>query len=239
MAGFAVVGVILLNFSSAASTFITAQPETSALSGNQQVGSEPITGTSYVQFGMVNPSAVKCLLFLHGKSGDANQSSDTGNWTTVAPRGNATGWGGWQWLYFPDSGYQEVRTILSNAVANSNCGQIIVHGFSNGAAAAGKLYCKDETFGGKVIGYIIDDPVADHSVEGCLRPAGVKVVIYWTGGLDGMPAGSDCAAADWTCEGGSIIGIDAYSQFVGVSRKQSIYTSHQPYGNPPELFQWW
>jgi hypothetical protein len=132
-----------------------------------------------------------------------------------------------------------VTTIISNAITSNACGQVIIHGFSNGAAAAGAMYCKGETFSNKVVGYIIDDPVADHAVEGCARPVGVRAAIYWTGGLNGMPAGSDCVAADWTCQGNSIIGIDAYAQLVGVAYKQSIQTGHAPYGNPPELTQWW
>jgi hypothetical protein len=85
-----------------------------------------------------------------------------------------------------------------------------------------------------VVGYVIDDPVVDHAVEGCARP-GVRVVLYWTGDID-QPDGWDCG--DWTCEGGSTIGIARYEAAIGVARKPSIHTTHQQYHDPPELHSW-
>ena len=150
------------------------------------------------------------------------------------PAGNAPGWGGLQWLYYPASNYQTARNIVANDVAAGGCGRVIVYGFSNGAAFAAKLYCRGETFGGTVVGYVVDDPVTDHAVEGCARPP-VKVVIYWTGDIN-VPDGWQCG--DWTCEGGSAIGIARYEAAVGVVRKPSIYTTHRQYGDPPEFHSW-
>ena len=65
----------------------------------------------------------------------------------------------------------------------------------------------------------------------------MKVVLYWTGGIN-VPDGWDCVAGDWTCEGGSAIGIARYEAAVGVGRKQSIYTDHRMYVDPPELHSW-
>ena len=172
---------------------------------------------------------------LHGKGG-GGQAEWTGSDGVrhSFPAGNAAGWGGLQWLYFPEGNYQAARNIVANDVAAGGCGRVVVYGFSNGAAFAAKLYCRGETFGGKVVGFVIDDPVVDHGVEGCARPP-VHVVIYWTGGIDqadGWPCG------DWTCEGDSTIGIARYEADVGVVRKPSINTTHQQYVDPPELHSW-
>jgi hypothetical protein len=176
-----------------------------------------------------------CIVSLHGKGG-GGQGEWTGNDGVrhSFPGGNAAGWGGRQWLYYPESGYQEARNIVANDVAAGGCGRVIVYGFSNGAAFAAKLYCRGETFGGTVVGYVIDDPVVDHAVEGCARPP-VKVVLYWTGEID-VADGWQCG--DWTCEGGSTIGIAKYQAAIGVVRKPSIYTTHRQYGDPPEFHSW-
>ncbi len=184
----------------------------------------------------VSPSGQKCVIFLHGK-GAWGFTVDSGDWISSGPNGNAEGWGQGQWLYFPEGNYQQVVNILTSAA--EGCGQIVLHGFSNGAAAAAKVYCRGETFNGRLVGVIVDDPVTDHAVEGCSPASGVKAVIYWTGSLEFFPPGSNCASDDWTCEGGSIIGIVAYASAMGAPYKQSINGGHSPYPNPPELFEWW
>ena len=172
---------------------------------------------------------------LHGKGGGGQ-----GEWTGSDgvrhsfPAGNASGWGGRQWLYYPEPNYQAARDIVGNDIAAGGCGRVIVYGFSNGAAFAAKLYCRGETFGGAVVGYVIDDPVVDHAVEGCAR-APVNVVLYWTGDID-VPDGWACG--DWTCEGGSTIGIARYEAAIGIVRTPSIHRTHQQYGDPPELHSW-
>jgi hypothetical protein len=172
---------------------------------------------------------------LHGKGGGGQ-----GEWTGSDgvrhryPSGNAPGWGGLQWLYFPESDYQATRNIVGNDIAAGGCDRVIVYGFSNGAAFAAKLYCRGETFGGVVVGYVIDDPVVDHAVEGCARPP-VNVVLYWTGAID-RPDGWNCG--DWTCEGGSTIGIERYTAEIGIVRTPSIHTTHQQFADPPEFHRW-
>jgi hypothetical protein len=180
-------------------------------------------------------SGKPCIVSLHGKGGGGQ-----GEWTGSDgvrhsfPGGNASGWGGRQWLYYPEGNYQAARAIVANDIAAGGCGRVVVYGFSNGAAFAAKLYCRGETFGGRIVGYVIDDPVVDHAVEGCARP-GVRVVIYWTGAID-QPDGWNCG--DWTCEGGTTIGIARYQAAVGVAVKPSIYTTHRQYHDPPELQSW-
>jgi hypothetical protein len=185
------------------------------------------------------PTGKRCIVHLHGKSGRGGDTTQEGDVTHLRPQGNAPGWGGYQWLYYPDSSYNQVRSIVANAVSSAACGAVIVHGFSNGGAAAAKFYCRGETFGGKVVGYIADDPVPDHAVENCRPAAGTKIRVYWTGGLAQAVNGYDCVAADWTCEGNTAIGIERYVQLLGTNAARSIHTTHTEYGSPPEYRDWW
>jgi hypothetical protein len=157
----------------------------------------------------------------------------------VRPNGNAPGWDGLQWLYFPESKYQAVRSIIARAITDAGCGKVIVHGFSNGAAAAAKLYCRGERFGGTTIGYIVDDPVTDHAVDACAPAAGVKVRVYWTGALGTAHDGWQCSSGDWTCEGGTTVGIDKYVERLSTQAARSVHRKHAEYTNPPEHSSWW
>ncbi|HEY6559723.1 MAG TPA: hypothetical protein VI072_20715 [Polyangiaceae bacterium] len=185
------------------------------------------------------PQGKRCIVHLHGKSGGGGPPSQSGDVTHLRPQGNAEGWGGYQWLYFPDSSYNQVRSIVANAISGASCGAVIVHGFSNGGAAAAKFYCRGETFGGKMVGFIADDPVPDHAVENCRPAAGVKIRVYWTGNLAYAGNGWDCGSADWTCEGNTTIGIDRYVQAIGTTATRSIHTDHREYESPPEYTSWW
>jgi hypothetical protein len=180
----------------------------------------------------------RCIVRLHGKSGTGADTVVEGGVSYIAPSGNAEGWGGRQWLYFPDADYEAARAIVADAVAS--CEQIIIDGFSNGASFAAKLYCRGETFDGRLLGIVIDDPVVDEAVEGCEPNPDVKVALYWTGALEAQAQpGWDCAEADWTCEGGVTIGIDAYADALGTAVLASPFTDHQWYLDAPELSSWW
>lgn len=177
-----------------------------------------------------------CVVRLHGKGGAGSAPREQEGYVELAPTGNASGWGGRQWLYFPESGYQAGRAAVANAIDGANCRRVVIDGFSNGAAFAAKLYCRGESFGGRLAGVIVDDPVTDHAVEGCAPTSGVRVTLYWTGALQGVAQpGWSCAGADWTCEGGSTIGIAAYAAALGTPAKQSPNSGHSAYANPPEL----
>jgi pimeloyl-ACP methyl ester carboxylesterase len=184
---------------------------------------------------------VRCIVRLHGKGGGAGGTEQLGDGLLeVEPGGNASGWGGRQWVYFPESGYAQARSIVQQAIDEAGCGPVVLYGFSNGGAFAAKLYCRGETFGGRVRGVVIDDPVVDTAVNGCGPARGVRVALYWTGDLEATAQpGWDCGSGDWTCEGGTTIGIDAYQGALGVARKQSPNHSHSPYWNAPELNAWW
>lgn len=183
-------------------------------------------------------AAKKCVVLLHGKSGGAQPSSVTADVEYLRPGGNGTGWGGREWRYFPEEGYSQVRDSVAGALNAAGCGHAIVQGFSNGGAAAAKLYCRGEDFGGRVLGYIVDDPVPDEGVLGCRPRAGMHLKLYWTGGLDIATDGWSCAAQDWTCEGGRTIGIARYARELGTEAAQSIHSTHAEYASPPEVAAW-
>lgn len=178
----------------------------------------------------------KCLLVLHGKGGEGGESYVENDVTKHFPAGNASAesWGGRQWIYFPDDKYDEAKQIVTSAV--EGCGQVIIGGFSNGAGFAAKLYCRGETLDGRLTGVVLDDPVPDHGTDGCSPGSGIDLTVYWTGALVEAKPGWKCAEADWTCDGGETIGIDAALDHLGgPPLKKSPYTDHQWYYDAPEL----
>ncbi len=214
--------------SSAATVSTTGAPP----AGTDATGTEA-TGTAA---GGTAPGG-RCLVRLHGKGGAGGDPVTEGDVTILAPTGNADGWGARQWLYFPDTEYEAARTIVADAVAG--CEEVIVNGFSNGGAFAAKLYCRGETFDGRLVRVVVDDPVVDGSVTGCQPDPGVAVTLYWTGALEETAQpGWDCAEGDWTCEGGTTIGIDAFAAALGVLAQDSPFDDHQWYLDAPELADW-
>ncbi len=179
-----------------------------------------------------------CVLHLHGKSGTGAATARFAGLRHVCPAGNAEGWGGRQWLYFPEPRYREMRDALRAAIAKSRCDRVIVHGFSNGAAAAAKLYCRGESFQHKVVGYVLEDPVPDHGVDACRPDPALKLRLYWTGALQQPVPGWRCAERDWTCEGDQTIGIAAYARALGTVAVPSIHRTHRPQESPPEYGLW-
>jgi hypothetical protein len=181
-----------------------------------------------------------CVVALHGLGGNGRPAEHgVDGITYLYPAGNdAAGWGR-RWLYGDEGSYAAARDIVRRAIDDNGCGQVVVDGFSNGGGFAGKLLCHGETFDGRVVGYVLDDPVTDRSGDGgCARPAGVAATMYWTGGLDFAGAGTDCVASGWTCDGGSLVGRDAYAARLGVAVQRSIHGTHQPYLWPPEITAW-
>ncbi|MGZ4724374.1 MAG: hypothetical protein ACXV8L_09210 [Ilumatobacteraceae bacterium] len=182
------------------------------------------------------PPSGTCLVRLHGKGGTGAASTTAGDITVISPTGNADGWGAKQWLYFPDKEYAAALAIVRQAVVG--CDQVIIDGFSNGASFAAAMYCKGETLDGRLERVVVDDPVTDHAVEPCTPGASVAVTLYATGALEKTaPPGWNCADGDWTCEGGTTIGISAYAQALGAVRQQSPHLDHEPYVDAPEATQ--
>jgi pimeloyl-ACP methyl ester carboxylesterase len=185
------------------------------------------------------PDSGRCIVRLHGKSGRGGESFVENDVLNVLPDGNADGWGGRQWMYFPDEEYQAARAIVAAAIDASGCDHVIINGFSNGGAFAAKLYCRGETFGGRVLRFVVDDPVPDEGVLECEPAPDTELVLYWTGALTSTAQpGWSCSEADWTCEGGVTIGIDAYAHALGVEVRPSRFTDHEWYWDAPELGDW-
>jgi pimeloyl-ACP methyl ester carboxylesterase len=205
------------------------------------VGDAPIERVITEQPASESASAAvdkRCVVMLHGKGQMAQNPRVAGDITYLRPGGNAEGWGGRQWLHFPDDRYREMRDMVAAEIQRAGCGQVIVQGFSSGAAAAAKLYCRGERFDGRVKGYIVDDPVPDHGVDNCTPPSDVQVSVYWTGGLSNATDGWSCATQDWTCDGGQTIGIEKYAQALRTDIRRSVHSTHAEYASPPEQTAW-
>lgn len=181
--------------------------------------------------------AERCLVRIHGKGGSGAEPRVADGRAILSPTGNAAGWNGRQWVYFPDERYREALAIVQAAVAG--CEQIILNGFSNGGAFVAKLACSGEHFGRRLRGVVIDDPVTDASTQGCAPATGVGVTLYWTGALERQaPPGADCSSIDWTCEGGRTFGIDVYAAGLGATAKRSPHSTHEWFSAAPELSDW-
>ena len=85
----------------------------------------------------------------------------------LSPTGNDVVGDGHQWLYAPEERYIEARSIVDDTLTAAGCRRAVLNGFSNGAAFVAKLYCRGETFDGRVVGIVVDDPVPDEAVVGC------------------------------------------------------------------------
>jgi hypothetical protein len=182
----------------------------------------------------------RCVVALHGL-GANGQPTELGidGVRYVHPAGNADAGHGRRWSYGDDGAYAAAVAVVQRAIDENGCSRVVIDGFSNGGGFAGKMLCRGETFGGRVVGFVLDDPVTDRSADaGCARTPGVHVAMYWTGGLDFAGPGFDCAAAGWTCDGGSLVGRDAYAARVGVGVQPSVHRSHQPFLWPPEVGRW-
>lgn len=180
-----------------------------------------------------------CIVSLHGKGGDGAGASSANGVTLLSPRGNDEGWGGRQWNYLDADAYADAASVVANSIDDAGCSAVAVHGFSNGAAFAAKLFCQGETFGDRLVGVVIDDPVADSATANCEPGASVNGALYWTGALAAAaPAGTNCGGIDWTCEGGVIVGIEAFAAAAGLDVMPSPFTDHRRFDDAPEPALW-
>ena len=186
------------------------------------------------------PVGDKCLVLLHGKGARGeNPSVDGTGIVKLVPNGNERDGDGRKWIYFPEDKYTAAVAVVQSAIEASQCKQVILGGFSNGAAFAAKLYCRGERFGETVISYVVDDPVPDGATQDCTPTAGTTVALFWTGGLAGTAQpGWDCSEDGWICEGGTTVGIDAYASALGTAAVQSARTKHEFWSENPALTAW-
>jgi hypothetical protein len=180
----------------------------------------------------------RCIVRLHGAGGGGQPTAVWGGVADVMPDGNGElASGGRLWDYDGDADFAEARQIIEQAV--TTCDAIMLDGFSNGAAFAAALYCSGENFAGRLLRVVIDDPVTDASVVDCAPDPTVAVAVYWTGGLaPSSTPGSDCSESEYVCLGGTMLGIDAFAEALGVEPIASIYTDHRWHWYAPELADW-
>lgn len=184
-------------------------------------------------------TADDCVLWLHGRSERGGPTMLVDGVAHIRPDGNDRAESGRQWQYAEPDDLADALGIVRDAVDATECQQVVVHGFSNGAAFAAKIYCSGDDFEGRLRGVVIDDPVTDASSAGCAPADDVAGVLYWTTALEaaGGP-GAKCADIGSTCEGPIIVGIDAYSEALGLPALPSIHTDHVVYADPPEHVTW-
>ena len=184
-------------------------------------------------------TADECVVWLHGR-GDRGQAPVVDRGVAhLSPAGNGEWEGGRQWLYATASDLAAATTVVTEAIESAECDRVVLHGFSNGAAFAAKLYCRGSDFDGRLRGVVIDDPVTDASVDGCSPSDRVDAVLYWTTALESQaPAGTACDTIGWTCEGPTVIGVDAYAAALGLPITPSVHVEHRPYPDPPPIAVW-
>jgi hypothetical protein len=203
--------------------------------GGSTVPTEPTVPDGSVADGTELP---RCIVRLHGAGGGGQPTMVWGGVADVMPNGNGQlTAGGLLWDYDGADDLAEAREIVEQAVAP--CDAIMLDGFSNGAAFAARLYCLGENFDGRLLRVVVDDPVTDASVADCAPDPSVAVALYWTGGLAPISApGTDCSGTEHVCLGGTMLGIDAFAEALGVEPIPSIYTDHQWHWYAPELADW-
>jgi hypothetical protein len=188
------------------------------------------------------PTGKRCLIFLHGKGGKGYAVRERDGFTDIGPTGNADApkeWGGnFQWLYATDADYTAALAIVHNATEPQGCGQIVLAGASNGGAMAAKLFCRGETFGGRLIGVFLDDPVPDQVVDGC-KPGSVRsLTLVQSDWMDGVVGAGKACPSSWTCQG-NVYSLADYAKALGVT-KPGRTKEHSSSGDlAPLIASWW
>ena len=180
---------------------------------------------------VVPPSGPRCVVVLHGKGGTgyATRTRSDGA-TEFLPTGNASApvsWGGYyQWLYASAAEYTSALKVITTALSTTTCGQIALAGFSNGGAMAAKVLCSGETFGGRLVGVVISDPVPDQVVDGCSKGAGVSTHLIQSDWMNSQVGSGRSCVADWTCQG-NLYSLADYAAKLGNPPTTRIATHSQ------------
>ncbi len=184
-------------------------------------------------------SADRCLVQVHGRSEEGAAPRELRDYAVLRPDGNAPNEGGGRkWTYDTDEAYSDSLDRITQVVDDAACQAVVLHGFSNGGGLTGALLCRGETLDGRLVGAIVDDPVPDDSSP-CRPDPSVKIVVFWTGGLEKATPGRSCAELGWTCAGNDrLVGIDEYAARLGVSVTPSVHDEHLVYGDAPQIEQW-
>jgi hypothetical protein len=142
-------------------------------------------------------------------------------------------------------GMRDFPELSDLQAAATGCNVIIVHAFSEGGRRAKEWYCSGQTLGGRVIGYILDDPnyLPDEG-QPCTPGGGVKIALYGTK----MAPGDDRWTIDYFLEGsGYGACMDKTAARLNTPIKVSPRYFHEPYTrpSPPEIANgldaggWW
>ncbi len=232
-------GVILAQ---AARPHLKIEAEMGSRSGSVAVINDTnASGAQALQFSTgTGPSGKKCIVTLHGKGGAGGATWQNGDITMISPTGNGDGggWGPAHWEYGNSTTYNQALAIINTSLNPENCGQIVLIGFSNGAAMAAKVYCQGQTFGSKLVGVIVDDPVPDQVVDNCAPGSGVNVRLIMSNDMGWITDGTGCPGG-WTCQG-TLYGRTTYQARLGAPApliKQSHSPSNDVY--PSYYTPWW
>lgn len=179
----------------------------------------------------------RCEVRVHGRSERGAAPFTAGDHVVVQPDANEPFEGGGRvWIYDSEETFADGRERLASVIDDAGCEVVALHGFSNGAAFAARLVCTGETFGGRLVGAVIDDPVSDDSSPDCQPDESVEVALYWTGSI---PDEGSCSELRWTCAGGDeLIGIERFADRLGATVQQSPETEHVVHPDPPEIQRW-
>ena len=178
-----------------------------------------------------------CEVQLHGRTEQGAAPRRSEERVVLRPDANRSfEQGGRVWIYDTESEFREARDLVGELVQEAGCEAVVLHGFSNGAAFAAKLACSGETFDSRLVGVVVDDPVADDSSPDCTPGEGVDVALYWTGAI---PDEGSCRDLGWTCAGGDeLVGIAAFAERLGAAVQNSPEEDHRMNEDPPEIPRW-
>ena len=184
--------------------------------------------------------AEQCLVRVHGRSDTGSPPKMVDGHAELAPDANeAFDGGGRVWIYDTEESADAARDQVLEVIDAAECERVVLHGFSNGAAFVAALVCDGESFDGRLVGAVVDDPVTDDSSPDCAPADGVATAVYWTGGLTEGVAGASCEELGWTCAGGDeLVGIDEFAERLGAEVQPSPFDEHRPYLEAPELTDW-
>lgn len=249
----ALIGGVLLLLTTQAGTFFVALEGESGTPSSEvrRVSNQPsASNSSYIEFGAKTttppaPNGKKCTAFLHGAGGYADFAETWGQYnsqpvTIVFPRSpQGQFWeydGPHDFQYDPSSqtdeqSYNAVVTRIKTSLSSDGCtGPLLLVGGSNGGAAAAKIYCRGETFEGRLQGIILDDPVPDQAVLNCSRQ-NLKFKVYTysdeltneANQAGGVSYRCKDMPSQWYCENDTALSRARFEQeigFAGVRQRQ-------------------
>lgn len=182
----------------------------------------------------------RCVVRIHGRSDTGAPPVQRDGYAVLSPDSNERmDGGGGVWIYDTEDSAVAARAAVVEAVDRAGCEDVVLHGFSNGAAFLASLVCDGEDLDGRLRGAVIDDPVTDDSSPDCAPAAGVDVVVYWTGAIEGDRPGASCTELGWTCAGtDELVGIEEFADRLGTTPTDSPNTEHVANWDTTASLEW-